>query len=781
MRKPIHLFIRRSHFACQYDNLGGDKGGFIRRSHFANQYENEGGPLGKGLCILFCFAFSLSNSQLAAQLCPTIVNCAQSTPTYCDESSNDLSLWNYPPFTYSPTIGDSNLHEAAIDLTIKSKGCNGGGLTAITFLLFLDLDNDGLQETVLKSNALPPAGRVMANNSFNPGYSGGDTVWFDQRALPDSMLYRFALEIVYSGDTTMGRIRFSSDAAPYNYSPVILPEGRHRIEWRVVQDGVERFCDRNFKVKDCKKPALTCKAGIAVYLDVSQTASLSLAQALQSVSDNITPDTQLVLGMRRVGTGFGFPFDAMGHPQDTVMYNCQNDLDHFIEIWAVDKAGNIENCTAKVLVYDTAGFCPFVPFPSICARTYWNEEIVRGVSFSTSWTIPNQPPIINHLDVGQSGCSELSALPPTSLFSLRAVKDTFPLNGVTTYDLVLISKHILAVQPFDAGWKNTAADVNQSNSVTTFDILELRKLILGLSNKLPNSTPSWRFFVDTCTAWGNPFYGNCPTAYSLPVQAISSYPPNLSFSGIKMGDVNASAASIDTLQGMAESRGAAASLELPDKTLHAGETLDIPLRASEGGAWEGFQFSLNYDPEMIEIEDVVPNEVIYLDSENWAKPEAGVFNLSWSDAAPKSVLPGDALLCLRIKARSTARLSEVLKMPKAARVQPEVYDVAGVNHPLQLVFSHKQSTTETGDLQVFSPMPNPTTGAAQLPLRLNAPETVSLEICDLAGQVIWRKVSPLESGAHFLEIPASAMSQSGVYVWRVCAGNAVQSGRMVRL
>ncbi|MBC7776987.1 MAG: hypothetical protein H7246_16265 [Phycisphaerae bacterium] len=753
----------------------------MRRSLFTHQNDNEGAPLGKGLCTILGFALCLSNTQLAAQLCPTIVNCAQIPPTYCDEGSNDLSLWNDPPFTISPTIGDSNLHEAAIDLTIKSKGCTGGGLTSISFLLFLDLDNDDLQETVLKSNALPPGGRVMANNSFNPGYSGGDTVWFDQRALPDSMLYRFALEIVYSGDTTMGRIRFCSDAAPYDYAPVILPEGRHRVEWRVVQDGIERFCDRNFRVKDCKKPTVTCKAGIAVYLDVSQTASLSLAQALQSVSDNITPDTQLVVGMRRVGAGFGFPLDAMGHPQDTVMYNCQNDLDHFIEIWAVDKAGNLENCTAKVLVYDTAGFCPFVPFPSICARTYWNEEIVRGVAFSTIWTIPNQPPIVNQLTVDPSGCSELSALPPTSLFSLIAAKDTFPLNGVTTYDLLLISKHILALQPFDAGWKNTAADVNQSNSVTTFDIVELRKLILGLTNKLPNATPSWLFFVDTCTVWGNPFYGYCPKAYSLPVQSISSYPPNLSFNGIKMGDVNASASSIDTFQGIAVTRGAAASLELPDITLRMGETLDIPLRATEGGAWEGLQFSLKFDPEILEIEGVVPNGSIALDLENWSKPDAGVLNLSWSNAIPTPVLPGDALLHLRVKARSTARLSEVFKMPKVARVQPEVYDAAGVTHPLQLVFSQRASTFETGAIQVFTPMPNPTTGSALLPLRLNAAETVSLEICDLRGQALWRMVSPLEPGAHFLEIPAAAMSQSGVYVWRVCAGNVVQSGRMVRL
>ncbi len=752
MRKPIHLLLGKGLWTCCWRAI-------------LSSY----------------LILATGHLPLSAQQCPSIINCPQSTPTYCDESTNDLSLWNYPPFTLSPSIGDANLHEGAIDLNIKVKGCNGGGLPTISFLLHLDLDNDDLKETVIRGDAPPPGGMVMANNSFNPGYLGGDTVRFDQRALPDSMLYRFSLEIAYSGDTTTGWIRFNSDHAPYDFSPVLLPEGRHRIEWRIVQDGVERFCDRNFKVKDCKKPVVTCKTGLAVYLDITQTVSISLLQALQGASDNITPDSQLLLGMRRLGTGFGFPLDAMGIPQDTAMFNCLNGDSQFVEIWAKDKVGNLENCAAQVLVYDTLGVCPFAPLPSTCASTYWNSQTIRDVSFSTSWTIQGQPPFVNNLYVGQNGCAEISSLPPTSLFSLRAAKDTFPLNGLTTFDLVLISKHILGIQPFDAGWKITAADANRSNSVTTFDIVELRKLILGITNKFPNGTPSWRFFVDTCTVWGSPFYGSCPSAYSLPVQPLSAYPPNLSFKGLKMGDVNGTASSVDTLQGVVQTRGSALLLELPDATMQAGETLEIPLRAADGGAWEGFQFSLKFDPEAIEIEDVVARGDLALSQENWAIPQPGALNLSWSDAVPVAVLPGDAVLYMRLKARSALRLSEVFQLSKSAPIQAEAYDDSGIEHPLQLVFSKKEISAKTANVQVFAPMPNPTTGSARLPLRLNAAETVSLEISDLAGRSLWREVSSLEAGAYFLQIPASAIPQSGVFVWRVCAGSVVESGRLVRM
>ena len=144
-------------------------------------------------------------------------------------------------------------------------------------------------------------------------------------------------------------------------------------------------------------------------------------------------------------------------------------------------------------------------------------------------------------------------------------------------------------------------------------------------------------------------------------------------------------------------------------------------------------------------------------------------------------MPGEALLKLHVKARSALRLSEVFSLANDARIQSEAYDAVGVNHALQLNFTQKAFTPETGTAQVFAPMPNPTTGSTRMPIRLNIPETVSFEITDLSGKSLWHTVSVLETGAHFLEIPASALPQSGVYIWRVCAGTVTQSGRLLRI
>ncbi len=132
-------------------------------------------------------------------------------------------------------------------------------------------------------------------------------------------------------------------------------------------------------------------------------------------------------------------------------------------------------------------------------------------------------------------------VPAGANYSLTPVRDTNDLNGVTTYDLGLMVNHILGIQTLDSPWKIIAADVNHNNTVTAFDIVEGRKLILGIYPALPDNA-SWRFFPAS-TVFGNP---QNPFASGLPQEKIQIF--NLqgnftagSFKGVKVGDANGSA------------------------------------------------------------------------------------------------------------------------------------------------------------------------------------------------------------------------------------------------
>ena len=58
--------------------------------------------------------------------------------------------------------------------------------------------------------------------------------------------------------------------------------------------------------------------------------------------------------------------------------------------------------------------------------------------------------------------------------------DTYLTDGVTSLDLSLITRHILGVESLDSPYKLIAADVNNSKSISTLDIILIQKLFFRL-------------------------------------------------------------------------------------------------------------------------------------------------------------------------------------------------------------------------------------------------------------------------------------------------------------
>lgn len=173
-------------------------------------------------------------------------------------------------------------------------------------------------------------------------------------------------------------------------------------------------------------------------------------------------------------------------------------------------------------------------------------SISGTVSTYTGEPIPNCKVFITGNTTGYkftdaAGNYSFPNIPAGGDYTITPVRDTNDLNGVSTYDLVLITNHLLGIQTLDSPWKIIGADVNHNNQVTTFDIVEARKLILGIYQALPSNT-AWRFFPAS-TIFGNP---QNPFAGSLPLESIiiTNLQSNFTaggFKGVKVGDANGTA------------------------------------------------------------------------------------------------------------------------------------------------------------------------------------------------------------------------------------------------
>jgi len=136
-------------------------------------------------------------------------------------------------------------------------------------------------------------------------------------------------------------------------------------------------------------------------------------------------------------------------------------------------------------------------------------------------------------------------VPQSAIISLKPVNVMNPLNGVSTFDVVLGFKHALGIVPFDSAANYLAMDVNKSGSVTALDLVLIRRLILGLTPDFPD-TEAWRFVEEKQLA-AITFDQSKMPEYDTNIPAIEFSPNDdgtvvLNFVGIKIGDANGSAA-----------------------------------------------------------------------------------------------------------------------------------------------------------------------------------------------------------------------------------------------
>jgi hypothetical protein len=136
----------------------------------------------------------------------------------------------------------------------------------------------------------------------------------------------------------------------------------------------------------------------------------------------------------------------------------------------------------------------------------------------------------NNLAVTTGDSYSFSGLTQGDNYKVTFEKNLNPLNGVSTFDLVIIIRHILGVDAITSPYLLYAGDVNSSLSITVYDIVLLRKLILGIETALP--TPSWQFLPSGIASY--------PSAFTLNEieTTLASDNETIDIIGFKMGDMN---------------------------------------------------------------------------------------------------------------------------------------------------------------------------------------------------------------------------------------------------
>jgi hypothetical protein len=542
--------------------------------------------------------------------------------------------------------------------------------------------------------------------------------------------------------------------------------GTHRIIVRVYDlCGNQATVEQTVVVKDAVAPSPICLSGLVVELMPVFGGGAALdVWATDFVASPIGDCTGQGPDLAPVHSGVQQPvvmdysINRRGAPavrDSTGLYVTCDDLGELVvvEVHAWDDAGNHDYCTTFIEVQDNNGFCTGESGAGIVAGHITTAEAVEveGVELELSGG-RNQI-----LSSETDGTFQFEYLVEGHDYTLVPQLDKDHLNGISTFDLVLMSQHILGLKRFQSPYRMIAADVNRSGGITTLDLIQLRKLILNLEVAFPNNT-SWRFvradyeFPDPTDPWSAPF----PEISNLNnLQGVAE----VDFIAIKIGDVNYSAQPNSLYNPAPRSNEGTMLLEVEDLQMAAGEFYDLPFYANMDNI-AGYQFTMELPTEVGELVSVEP---ILTREEN--------FGLFKTDGKLTSAFvnvddPGGQqhLFSLRVRAKSDARLGDHLTITSSI-TESEAYDFE--YNTLALALKLKEQQIVYDESKLLPNFPNPFREKTTIRFYLEQAGSVEIQVQDALGRTITKIEEEFQQGYHQLPLAGSTLGETGVYYYQI--------------
>jgi len=545
----------------------------------------------------------------------------------------------------------------------------------------------------------------------------------------------------------------------------ILEVGTHRVTFVVTNRcGTTASCGYDVIVKSTKKPTPICLGEVVWVIDADGTAEI-WASDFNWKSTGACGDV----------TNLRYSFNAAGN-QPSRTFTCADIPNGQVvriplKMYVIDAAGNSDFCDVVLILQDSpltnactdnAGLLPTVAGRITSEMSEGIEGIeVELINMTSSSEITDLTK-----DDGQYKLTGVDVFDPKSI---GAYKNTDLLNGVSTLDLVLIQRHILGVQEIATPYKLLAADVNNSRSITASDLVNLRKLILGVSTTLDNNT-SWRF-VPTEYVFQDPtFPFDFPSKINL--DSLFEDKANVNFTAIKVGDVNNSAIA-NARSRSTESRSQNALFVADEMKYSAGDEVSFTVKAGDFMEVMGAQFALDYNANALSFVGVEAG-VLALNGQH-INVVNGTIAVSYDVAHGQEIAADANLFTIKFKALSSGNTNDISFNDDVLRA--ELYETDATIRPLSL-----QTRTEgqTGIQNVlYQNEPNPFNDYTNISFELAKPSAATVRVMDVTGKVVFTSSNVYEKGYHVINVSGSSLGTSGVYYYQIEAGDFVSTKKMI--
>ena len=554
--------------------------------------------------------------------------------------------------------------------------------------------------------------------------------------------------------------------------------GAHIIHWKLIDNcGNETVCSQNFEIRNCKAPTPVCINGLAIDLIPMDTLDANGDPGQDGIPDaemsEIWAKDFDASSAGVCGNGITFSFS-----QDTtdkfIIFDCDDIGINTIQLWVTDvRSGAQDFCETFIDVQDNNEV-------EICENT--GTATVASISGKIR---TEEDEIIENVEILLSGDANITyatdqdgsyVFPNMSLggsYVVDPLKDIDHLNGVSTLDIVLIQKHILGLQNLTSPYKMIAADINNDASVSSIDLIELRKLILGIYPDFPNNE-SWQFvyadyeFIDMTNPWTtDPLY-----AYDIPSFLNDM---NIDFIGMKTGDVNNSVSLVHGQNGAQNRNSEKLQLMYREGINEVEGLTTLEFYAKDFIGVEGLQFSLDYNPNEILIEEITSHALVFDESHYLIDNDKGMLNFSWNSETGSNtdLLDTDLMFSIVVSDRNATNKNYYFHVA-AFGINPEAY-VKGDVYDLEIRFDEALNN----EFVLYQNKPNPWTERTIISFYLPAEGELVMNLYDHTGQLLKQNVNYYHSGFHEVVLMNSEINSNGIIICELIYDNQIISNKML--
>jgi|GEM_PF-1116462 len=426
-----------------------------------------------------------------------------------------------------------------------------------------------------------------------------------------------------------------------------------------------------------------------------------------------------------------------------------------IYIW--DECGNKDFCVVTPLITDPNG-------PSgggsISIQGKFRTErghAIQDVAAEVMTDLPEYPSMVMTYADGEYAFMDN---PMNRTYSITGYKNHDHLNGISTLDLIILQQHILGSRKLATPYELIAADINNDKAVNGVDVIELRKLILGIYSELPENT-SWKFMdgSEVLTMVEPWIYRE-----QIEMNSLTTDRAEENFIGVKIGDLDGDVIPNAFNQATELRSNALLTFKYENAFVRGGEVFLMELNTDHPDLY-GYQFSLDMDRvDLIDIEGVDLTEQNYNVTET---------QLVISQNSHSAIDIKDGVLRLRLRAKREGWIDDLVRM----------------NSSMARAEAYVTSAYEVMDLELYpydgfelkQNVPNPFADYTTIEYKLPQSGMVTLTLFDIAGRQLKVIESYGQRGLNSMEISKATIGRSGVIYYKLDYAERTAMKRMMIL